>query len=233
MVPTRMFMLAMLLTCLPLWVNSSAVAGDAAAPKYTPQTYVEVLTGELGRFKTRLERDKADATIKTAIDAAVAEGEKLLGIVNDLIKTKHNFDTAEFKTSADMYLQLKRRIPYSVADEIAHLQTWIDAHKSDAKLANVVAYYDGVMTLLKRALDNQEKNNKMAAQNSMAQFTQREATADAYHASGQYPGLGPDTARGDYILARLARDPNVTIVTVEQPKLDFNDPAVRRKYLNK
>lgn len=216
----------LLLLCLAaapaVQAENAAVKGPPAkpseVPKYTSQTYVDTLKAELARLQTRLVRDKAEEKLKRPLESAIADGGKLQVIVQDLILAKKNIDGPEFLSAAAKYLQAKQQVPISWDDEAAHYTAWIEANKSDPTQAAAVKHYEQIVALLKRGKETAEKNNKMDAMSTQNQFNQLASTADSYHKNGSYKGLGPDTHKGEYILARLQGDPNVTIQIVEPTK---------------
>lgn len=193
-------------------------AAPGEAPNYTSQTYVDTLKAELARFQVRLGRDKSDEKLKLPLETAIADGGKLLGIVQALILAKKNLDSSEYQSAAAKYLQAKQLVPISWDDEIAHYAAWIEANKSNSAQSAAVKYYEQIVVLLKRGKETAEKNNKMSAASTQNQFNQMASTADSYHKNGTYKGLGPDTHKGEFILVRLQSDPNVTIQTVEPSK---------------
>ncbi|MGH7142572.1 MAG: hypothetical protein ACREJ2_00385 [Planctomycetota bacterium] len=226
-------LLAVFTLVLAAALPAALAAGETtAAPKYTPQTYVQILQDELARFQTRLDRDKGDPKVKVPLTTAIDDGKKLLAMVLQLIKDKKNLDGPDFHQLSNAYYQAKMAVPINIPDEIAFLQTWIDKTKSDTTQATEVQVYEDVMVLLKRAQAASEKGNNLDMRMTLGQVASREANANAYYTNGQYKGLGPDTARGEYLLLRLERDPDVTIAPAPQIKPDLSNPAIRNAILH-
>jgi len=184
---------------------------------YKKSMYPATIQSEIARWRKRMAKEMGKSKLVKQIAKIIKAGEELRGFAKMSFRLNQGLKGQEFIRLSSTYYHLKIKVIMDMEMEYAHLNAYIGRIQGIPENKEEVKFWKKVLKIYQDGVKHQKLANMTRVRRLQAEALAQIQWVEKWrYKAGSFRNLGPDTARGDFLLRRFEKNPYVAGVNLRK-----------------